>query len=168
METLRFANLDYVKINEFNLWTLKLIKEHWKEPALTLSTLGKIVSIRHFEILLLFIPGNRIWYFMQIVICMKCQIQFLFEKQKNMNVSTVKLTKSMILYRAYYNMAGSKQTPPPPQPPTLSPHFIWILKNIIKSMTWNTASSSVRFGSESKRHHSAFVLLMSIPCQHST
>ena len=35
--------------------------------ALTLSTLGKIFSRRHFEIFFLFFPENRIWHFMQIV-----------------------------------------------------------------------------------------------------
>ena len=34
---------------------------------LTLSTLGKIFSRRHFEIFFLFFPENRIWHFMQIV-----------------------------------------------------------------------------------------------------
>ena len=34
---------------------------------LTLSTLGKIFSRRHFEIFFLFFPENRIWHCMQIV-----------------------------------------------------------------------------------------------------
>ena len=32
-------------------------------PILTLNTLGKIFSRRHFKILFLFSPGNRIWHF---------------------------------------------------------------------------------------------------------
>ena len=35
--------------------------------ALTLSTLGKIFSRRHFEIFFLFFPENGSWHFMQIV-----------------------------------------------------------------------------------------------------
>ena len=38
-----------------------------KVYGLTLSTLGKIFSRRHYEIFLVFSPENRIWYFMQIV-----------------------------------------------------------------------------------------------------
>ena len=37
------------------------------QQYLTLSTLGKIFSRRHFEIFFLFFSENRIWHFMQIV-----------------------------------------------------------------------------------------------------
>ena len=39
----------------------------WPGAMLTLSTLGKIFSRRHFEIFFLFFSENRIWHFMQIV-----------------------------------------------------------------------------------------------------
>ena len=52
---------------------LSITKEHLRRfnhdesKDLTLSTLGKIFSRRHFEIFFLFFPENRIWHFMQIV-----------------------------------------------------------------------------------------------------
>ena len=64
-----FVNLHFQKCfgTEINV---TVDREHrlqsiWRN--LTLSTLGKIFSRRHFEIFFLFFPENRIWHFMQIV-----------------------------------------------------------------------------------------------------
>ena len=54
------------------IWIVALSWPRWLpcpylKNYLTLSTLGKIFSRRHFEIFFLFFPENRIWHFMQIV-----------------------------------------------------------------------------------------------------
>ena len=54
--SLRWAHLSD---DTFSLWL--------KYGCFTLSTLGKIFSRRHMEIVFLFFPENRIWHFMQIV-----------------------------------------------------------------------------------------------------
>ena len=46
---------------------VSFVKCWFKYLPLTLSTLGKIFSRRHFEIFFLFFTENRIWHFMQIV-----------------------------------------------------------------------------------------------------
>ena len=57
-----YINFDVLKsITKQSYLMLKLVS------ALTLSTLGKIFSRRHFEIFFLFFSENRIWHFMQIV-----------------------------------------------------------------------------------------------------
>ena len=50
-------------------WKCRFTGTHFSSMniSLTLSTLGKIFSRRHFEIFFLFFPINRIWHFMQIV-----------------------------------------------------------------------------------------------------
>ena len=83
---------------------------HWWVTCtrLTLSTLSKIFSRRHFEIFFLFFPENSFRYFMQIVsketICMKCQNLFSGKSKKNItNLSSAELAKRVVKVKRLMN-----------------------------------------------------------------
>ena len=73
---------------------------------LKLSTLGKIFSRGHIEIVFLFFPENTIWHYMQIV-CMKCRILF---SRKNKKIVT-NLLSAELAQRAVKVKMNFRQQP---------------------------------------------------------
>ena len=75
---------------------------------LTLSTLGKIFSRRHFDIFFLFFPENRIWHFMQRdSFCIKCKILFFFflkNKKNIVNLSSAENAQRVVKVKLYVTL----------------------------------------------------------------